>query len=114
MGRVGKRFQKAKGQVESKIYTLEEAIPLVKKLATAKFDETVEVAMRLGVDPKHADQMVRGTVVLPHGLGRTKKVCVIAAAEKTQRSGRGGSRSLRAAKNWLPRSSRKVGWTLTL
>src|SRR6185295_17432805 len=82
MGRVGKRFQKAKGQVESKVYKLEEAIPLVKKLATAKFDETVEIAMRLGVDPKHADQMVRGTVVLPHGLGRTKKVCVIATGEK--------------------------------
>jgi len=82
MGRVGKRFQKAKGQVESKLYKLEEAIPLVKKLATAKFDETVEIAMRLGVDPKHADQMVRGTVVLPHGLGKTKKVCVIATGEK--------------------------------
>jgi len=82
MGRVGKRFKKAKSLVENKVYKLEEAIPLVKKLATAKFDETVEIALRLGVDPKHADQMVRGTVVLPHGLGKMKKVCVIAAGEK--------------------------------
>jgi len=91
MGRVGKRFQKAKGQVESKIYKLEEAIPLVKKLATAKFDETVEIAMRLGVDPKHADQMVRGTVVLPHGLGKTKKVCVIATGEKIKEAEQAGA-----------------------
>ena len=63
-------------------YTLEEALPLVKDLKYAKFDETVEVAIRLGVDPKHADQMVRGTVVLPHGLGKSKRVLVIAGAEK--------------------------------
>jgi large subunit ribosomal protein L1 len=82
MARVGKRFKKAKSLVENKAYKLEEALPLVKKMATAKFDETVEVALRLGVDPKHADQMVRGTIVLPHGLGKSKKVCVIASGEK--------------------------------
>jgi large subunit ribosomal protein L1 len=91
MGRVGKRYQKAKSQVESKVYKLEEAIPLVKKMATAKFDETVEIAMRLGVDPKHADQMVRGTVVLPHGLGKTKKVCVIATGDKVKEAEQAGA-----------------------
>lgn len=91
MGRAGKRFKKAKSQVENKVYKLEEAIPLVKKLATAKFDETVEIALRLGVDPKHADQMVRGTVVLPHGLGKTKKVCVIAAGEKIKEAEQAGA-----------------------
>jgi len=91
MGRVGKRFKKAKGLVEVKPYKLEEAMPLIKRMATAKFDETVEVAMRLGVDPKHADQMVRGTVVLPHGLGKSKKVCVIASGEKVKEAEQAGA-----------------------
>src|SRR5262245_17252973 len=91
MGRVGKRFKKAKGLLEAKPYKLEEAMPLIKKMATAKFDETVEVAMRLGVDPKHADQMVRGTVVLPHGLGKSKKVCVIASGEKLKEAEQAGA-----------------------
>jgi len=91
MGRVGKRFKKAKGLVEVKPYKLEEAMPLIKKMATAKFDETVEVAMRLGVDPKHADQMVRGTIVLPHGLGKSKKVCVIASGEKVKEAEQAGA-----------------------
>ena len=91
MGRVGKRFKKAKGLVEAKPYKLEDAMPLIKKMATAKFDETVEVAMRLGVDPKHADQMVRGTVVLPHGLGKSKKVCVIASGEKVKEAEQAGA-----------------------
>jgi large subunit ribosomal protein L1 len=91
MGRVGKRTKKANSEVGDKSYRLEEAVPLLKKLATAKFDETVEVAMRLGVDPKHADQMVRGTVVLPHGLGKSKKVCVIAAADKLKEAEEAGA-----------------------
>ena len=91
MGRVGKRYKKAKGLVEVKPYKLEDAMPLIKKMATAKFDETVEVAMRLGVDPKHADQMVRGTVVLPHGLGKSKKVCVIASGEKVKEAEQAGA-----------------------
>jgi len=91
MGRVGKRFKNAKALVEVKPYKLEEAMPLIKKMATAKFDETVEVAMRLGVDPKHADQMVRGTVVLPHGLGKSKKVCVIASGEKVKEAEQAGA-----------------------
>src|SRR5215467_4021795 len=78
----GKQYQSAKKQVESREYQLEEAIPLLKKIKFAKFDETVEVHMRLGVDPKHADQMVRGTVIMPNGLGKTKKVLVIAGGDK--------------------------------
>jgi large subunit ribosomal protein L1 len=78
----GKKFKAAAEQIAEKPYTLEEAIPLVQKVKFTKFDETVEMALRLGVDPKHADQMVRGTVVLPHGLGKTKRVLVIANPDK--------------------------------
>ena len=78
----GKQYQSARKQVEAREYPLEEAIPLIKKVKFAKFDETVEVHMRLGVDPKHADQMVRGTVVMPNGLGKSKKVLVIAGGDK--------------------------------
>jgi large subunit ribosomal protein L1 len=84
MARVGKKYSKAKDAVRVKPhYPLAEAVAAVAQHAFAKFDETVEVAMRLGVDPKHADQMVRGTVILPHGLGgRAKRVLVIASGEK--------------------------------
>jgi large subunit ribosomal protein L1 len=84
MGRVGKKYRKAREVAAAKpTYPLPEAVAVVTKAAFAKFDETVEVAMRLGVDPKHADQMVRGTVVLPHGLGgKSKRVLVIASGEK--------------------------------
>jgi large subunit ribosomal protein L1 len=82
MGTTGKRFKAAQAQVDQRSRTLEEAIPLVQKVRFAKFDETVEIAIRLGVDPKHADQMVRGTVVLPNGLGKSKRVLVIASGEK--------------------------------
>jgi large subunit ribosomal protein L1 len=84
MRRVGKKFSKARDAVRAKPqYPLAEAVASVAQHAFAKFDETVEVAMRLGVDPKHADQMVRGTVILPHGLGgRAKRVLVIASGEK--------------------------------
>jgi large subunit ribosomal protein L1 len=78
----GKKYTAAIEKIEKRPYMLEEAIPLVQKIKFTKFDETVEVHMRLGVDPKHADQMVRGTVVLPNGLGRTKKVLVIASGDK--------------------------------
>jgi large subunit ribosomal protein L1 len=84
MRRPGKKFRKAKETAAVKPhYALPEAVETVAKAAFAKFDETVELAMRLGVDPKHADQMVRGTVVLPHGLGgKSKRVLVIASGEK--------------------------------
>jgi large subunit ribosomal protein L1 len=78
----GKKYQAALKQVEAHDYPLEQAVPLLQKIKFAKFDETVEVHMRLGVDPKHADQMVRGTVVMPNGLGKSKKVLVIASGDK--------------------------------
>jgi len=79
---VGKKYEASAKMVDKPSYALPDAMPVVKKAAFAKFDETVEVAMRLGVDPKHADQMVRGTVVLPHGLGKEIRVIVIASGEK--------------------------------
>src|SRR6266511_3594071 len=91
MAQTGKKFRAAAEQVAEKPYTLEEAIPLVQKLKFTKFDETVEMALRLGVDPKHADQMVRGTVVLPHGLGKTKRVLVIANADKQKEAADAGA-----------------------
>ena len=91
MAKHGKKFTAAAAQVEAREYSLEEAIPLVQKVKFATFDETVEVAMRLGVDPKHADQMVRGTVVLPHGLGTSKSVLVIAGADKQKEAQEAGA-----------------------
>jgi large subunit ribosomal protein L1 len=78
----GKKYTAARDQVEDRPYALDEALPLVQKIKFAKFDETVALSIRLGVDPKHADQMVRGTVVLPHGLGKSKRVLVIAGPDK--------------------------------
>ena len=91
MARHGKKFTAAETQVEDRPYTLEEAIPLVQKVKYAKFDETVELAMRLGVDPRHADQMVRGTVILPHGLGKNKRVLAIAGADKQKEASDAGA-----------------------
>src|ERR1700690_302790 len=87
----GKQYQAARKQVEAKEYQLEEAVPLIKKVKFAKFDETVEVHMRLGVDPKHADQMVRGTVLMPNGLGKSKKVLVIASGDKLREAEEAGA-----------------------
>jgi large subunit ribosomal protein L1 len=84
MPKAGKNYTKAAAARESKMYRLDEAIALLKKIAFAKFNETVEISMKLGVDPKHADQMVRGTVVLPNGLGKSKRVAVIASGEKVK------------------------------
>src|SRR3984885_7833849 len=80
--KLSKNVAKARALVEPRPYTLEDAVPLLQKAKFAKFDETVDLTLRLGVDPKHADQMVRGTVVLPHGLGKTKKVAVITSGER--------------------------------
>ena len=91
MAKHGKKFTAAAAQVQDRPYSIEEAIPLVQKVKFAKFDETVELAMRLGVDPKHADQMVRGTVVLPHGLGKSKTVLVIAGADKQKEASDAGA-----------------------
>src|SRR5207344_3214277 len=87
----GKQYQAAQKQVEAKDYLLEQAIPLIQKIKYAKFDETVEVHMRLGVDPKHADQMVRGTVVMPNGLGKSKKVLVIAGSDRQKEAEEAGA-----------------------
>jgi large subunit ribosomal protein L1 len=80
--KLSKNLVKARALVEPRPYLLVDAVPLLQKAKYAKFDETVDLTMRLGVDPKHADQMVRGTVVLPHGLGKTKIVAVIASGDK--------------------------------
>ncbi|MBU2701605.1 large subunit ribosomal protein L1 [Sporomusaceae bacterium BoRhaA] len=85
MPKVGKKYQEAAKLVDDKqLYEVEEAIDLVKKTATAKFDETVEVAIKLGVDVKYADQQVRGAVVLPNGTGKSKSVLVFAKGEKAK------------------------------
>jgi len=89
--KTGKHYQAASKQVEARPYPLDEAIPLLQKIKYAKFDETVEVHMRLGVDPKHADQMVRGTVVMPNGLGKSKKVLVIAGADRQKEAEEAGA-----------------------
>ena len=78
----GRKYQAARQQVPARPHSIEEAVPLVQKIKFAKFDEAVGLSIRLGVDPKHSDQMVRGTVVLPHGLGKSKRVLVIAGADK--------------------------------
>ena len=92
MRRRGKKYGAARAQVAiDQLFTIDQAIPLVQKVKYAKFDETVEITLRLGVDPKHADQMVRGTVVLPHGLGKTKRVLVIAGGEKQKEAEEAGA-----------------------
>lgn len=88
----GKKYTAALAQVETgKLYSLGDAVSLIKKIAFAKFDETVEVTMVLGVDPRKADQLVRGTVVLPHGLGKSKKVAVIASGDKQREAREAGA-----------------------
>lgn len=91
MKRMTKQFKMAKEKVPETLLKLEDAIPLVQQVKFAKFDETVEMALRLGVNPKHADQMVRGTVVLPHGLGRSKRVLAIAVGEKQKEAEESGA-----------------------
>ena len=92
MRKRGRKFAAARAQVAvDRTYTIEDAIPLMQKVKFAKFDESVEMALRLGVDPKHADQMVRGTVVLPHGLGKSKRVLAIAGGEKQKEAQEAGA-----------------------
>ena len=92
MRKRGKKYTAARAAVAlDRSYSIEDAIPLVQKVKFAKFDETVELTLRLGVDPKHADQMVRGTVVLPHGLGKSKRVLVIASGEKQKEATEAGA-----------------------
>src|ERR1700752_2526186 len=91
MRKTGKKFAAARQQVPARPHTIEDAIPLMQKVKYAKFDETVELSLRLGVDPKHADQMVRGTVVLPHGLGKSKRVLAIAGSDKQKEAQEAGA-----------------------
>jgi large subunit ribosomal protein L1 len=91
MAKIGKSIEKARAQVEKRPYALQDAVPLLQKVKFAKFDETVDLTLRLGVDPRHADQMVRGTVVLPHGLGKTKKVAVITSGDKQREAEAAGA-----------------------
>lgn len=91
MPKHGKKYRNIAEKLEKRPYPLEEAIRLVKECAYAKFDETVEIAMRLGVDPRHADQMVRGTVVLPHGVGKEVRVLVFASGEKVKEAEEAGA-----------------------
>ena len=91
MAKRGKNYTKSKELVKKPEYSLEEAIALVKKLSFVKFDESVDLSLRLGVDPKHSDQMVRGTIVLPHGTGKSKTICVIASGEKVKEAEEAGA-----------------------
>jgi large subunit ribosomal protein L1 len=91
MAKVGKKYRGAQAQVEPKAYALGDAVTLVKKISFAGFDETVELTMNLGVDPKYADQMVRGTTVLPNGLGKSVRVLVIAQGEKVREAEEAGA-----------------------
>jgi large subunit ribosomal protein L1 len=84
MNKRSKRYKTSVNEIEQREYAVNEAVQLLKKAATAKFDETVEMAVRLGIDPRHADQVVRGTVSLPHGLGKEVRVLVITKGEKIQ------------------------------
>src|SRR6202044_1970461 len=87
----GKKYEAALKQVEARDYPLTQAVPLLQRIKFAKFDETVEIHMRLGVDPKHADQMVRGTVIMPNGLGKSKTVLVIASGDKLREATEAGA-----------------------
>ena len=92
MAHAGKRLVKARDGIDRvKLYPVTEALKLVKERASAKFDETVEIAMNLGVDPKHADQMVRGVVNLPNGTGRTLRVAVFARGDKADEAKAAGA-----------------------
>ena len=109
MGRTGKKYAAAKAKVEPRPYALGEAVKLVREVKFAKFDESVDIAMLLGVNPKHADQMVRGTVVLPHGTGKSKRVAVIAGGRQAEGS-RGGGRGLTSGRRTSSRRSREGSW----
>ena len=91
MSKRGKSYLKAKEKIEEREYVLNEAVALLKEIKTSKFDESVDVSVRLSVDPKYPDQMVRGTVVLPYGTGKVKRVLVIASGEKQKEASEAGA-----------------------
>lgn len=91
MARHGKKYREATSKIEARPYALLEAVELLRALPAAKFDESVELAIKLGVDPRRADQMVRGTVLLPHGTGKTKRVLVIASGDQAKEAEEAGA-----------------------
>ena len=107
--KISKNLQKARSLVEPRPYVLTEAVPLLQKAKYAKFDETVDLTLRLGVDPKHADQMVRGTVILPHGLGKSKTVAVIASGDKVREAEAAGADFFGGEE--MVERIQKEGWT---
>ena len=107
--KLSKNLVKARALVEPRAYLLVDAVPLLQKAKYAKFDETVDLTMRLGVDPKHADQMVRGTVVLPHGLGKSKIVAVIASGDRIKDAEAAGAEFFGGEE--LVEKIQKEGWT---
>src|SRR5271168_4953036 len=107
--KVSKNVAKARASVEKRPYALQDAVPLLQKVKFAKFDETVDLTLRLGVDPRHADQMVRGTVVLPHGLGKTKRVAVIASGERVKEAEAAGADFVGGED--MVEKIQKEGWT---
>lgn len=107
--KISKNLAKARALVEPRSYVLADAVPLLQKAKYAKFDETVDLTLRLGVDPRHADQMVRGTVVLPHGLGKTKVVAVIASGDKVRDAEAAGAEFFGGEE--LVEKIQKEGWT---
>src|ERR1700726_2793327 len=109
MRKISKNLTKARALVEPRPYVLADAVPLLQKAKYAKFDETVDLTLRLGVDPKHADQMVRGTVVLPHGLGKSKTVAVIASGDRLKDAEAAGADFVGGED--LVEKIQKEGWT---
>ncbi len=109
MSKAGKNITKARAAVTQASYPLPEAVDLLKRVKYAKFDETVAVTMRLGVDTRHADQMVRGTVVLPHGLGKTKVVAVIATGDRQKEAQAAGADIVGGEE--MVEKIQKEGWT---
>ena len=107
--KISKNLAAARALVEPRPYALVDAVPLLQKAKYAKFDETVDLTLRLGVDPKHADQMVRGTVVLPHGLGKSKTVAVIASGDKLKEAEAAGAEFV-GGEDMVERIQ-KEGWT---
>jgi large subunit ribosomal protein L1 len=104
-----KNMAAARAQVEARPYLLTDAVPLLQKIKFAKFDETVDLTLRLGVDPRHADQMVRGTVVLPHGLGKTKRVAVITSGDRLREAEAAGAEFVGGEE--MVERIQKEGWT---
>ena len=107
--KISKNLANARAAVEPRPYLLTDAVPLIQKIKFAKFDENVDLTLRLGVDPRHADQMVRGTVVLPHGLGKTKKVAVITTGDNLRAAEAAGAEIVGGEE--LVEKIQKESWT---